>query len=124
MKNKNITYLLLIFLLCLSPFIFAEDKNKDESVIVYFEPGKFKISEKDLDSLHNKLNKFKKYRILGYSCKEDKGSDDEKLAIASRRAEVIAKILVDQGFPGKNLTTVAYDESPECKAVVIDIEEQ
>ena len=46
------------------------------------------------------------------------------MAGASRREEVVAKILIDQGFTGENITAFAYDESKECKAVVIDIEKQ
>lgn len=123
MKNKKLNLLLIITLLCLSPNMFAKGKSKDASIIINFEAGKFDVSDKDLTALLNKLNKSKKYRILGYSCKEDNGSDVEQLADAERRAEAIENILIDNGFSQKNITTIAYDESSECKAVVIEIDE-
>lgn len=40
------------------------------------------------------------------------------MGIAARRAETIAKILIDHGFDSENITTVAYDEGMECKAAI------
>ena len=120
MKNKKLNLLFLIFFLCLSLNIYGEGKGKDDSLTVYFEPEKFEVSDNKLDALIKKLDKSKKYLIKGYACKEDKGIDEAFMGIAARRAEKVAKILVDHGFSSKNITTVAYDLSSECKATIIE----
>lgn len=76
-----------------------------------------------MESLLDKLNKSKKYKIQGYTCKEDKGTNVGRMASAEKRAEAIGNILIDNGFSQKNITTIAYDESSECKAIVIEIGE-
>ena len=120
MKNKILHLFLFVFLLSLSINIYGEGKDRDNSLTVYFKPGKFEVSDNQMDTLIKKLDKSKKYKIEGYSCKEDKGTNTEQLACASRRAEKIAKILVDHGFSNENITTVAFDVGSECKAIVTE----
>lgn len=126
MKNKILSpqYLFLfIFLLCLSPNIYGEGTSKNESII-HFEPGTLQVTEQKLDIILNSLDKSKKYIIQGYSCKEDKGTDVDRIASAEKRAEKIKKILIDHGFANENIITNAYDESSECKVIIIEIDEQ
>jgi outer membrane protein OmpA-like peptidoglycan-associated protein len=121
MKSKKIKLFLFFFMFCLSSNIFAEEKSKPDPVIVYFEPGSFEVADNEKEAMLNKLNKSKKYLIEGYACKDDKKTSDEgQMGIAARRAEAIAKILVDQGFNSENITTIAYDEGMECKAAIIE----
>ena len=74
-----------------------------------------------MDTLIKKLDKSQKYKIEGCACKKDKGTDEALMGIATRRAEQIAKTLVDHGFSNKNITTVAYNLSSECKATIIEV---
>jgi hypothetical protein len=122
MKNKKLYLLFLLFLLCLSSNTYGEEKENKGSIIINFKQGKYEVLNKDLFALLNKLDKSKKYKIGGYSCKEDGDSDEEKLGGAGRRAEAAGKIIKDHGIPGENITTVAYGESSECKAVIIEID--
>jgi outer membrane protein OmpA-like peptidoglycan-associated protein len=48
-------------------------------------------------------------------------SKEERLAIADRRANAIRDMLVRKGFASQNISTVAYDKGPECKAVIVEI---
>ena len=123
MKNKILYLFLFVFFLSLFPNIYGEGKSKDDSLTVYFEPGKFEVSDNKMDTLIKKLDKSKKYKIEGCACKEDKISDEALMGIAARRSEKIAKILVDHGFSSKNITTVAYDLSSECKATIIEADD-
>jgi outer membrane protein OmpA-like peptidoglycan-associated protein len=121
MKNKKIKLFLFFFVLCLSSNIFAEEKSKLDSVVVYFEPGSFEVADKEKEAIIIKLNKSKKYLIEGYACKDDKETSNKgQMGIAARRAEAIAKILVDQSFNSENITTIAYDEGMECKAAIME----
>jgi outer membrane protein OmpA-like peptidoglycan-associated protein len=121
MKNKKIKLFLFFFVFCLASNIFAEEKSKHGQVIVYFEPGSFEVADKEKETLLNKLNISKKYKIEGYACKDDKKvSDEGRMGIAARRAEAVAKVLIGHGFNSENITTVAYDEGMECKAVIIE----
>ena len=100
--------------------IFQGDKNRNDYISIQFEPGTIELSDNNSDTFITKLSKSKKYKIEGYSCNDDEASEDEQLAIASGRAEKIGNILMDHGFPGKNITTVAYGKGLECKAVIIE----
>lgn len=125
MMKTKIQYLyLLLFVACLfsDSYINGEEKINKNSITVYFEPGTIEVLDKDLSALLNELNKSKKYRIEGYSCDEDMDSKVEQLSSAQRRAEAVGKILVDHGFSHKNIITNAYDESSECKAIVVEME--
>ena len=121
MKTKILYLFLFVFFFGLFPNIYGEGKNTNDSLIINFEPGEFEVSDKELDTLIEKLNKSKKYRIQGYSCKKDKDTNVDRIAIAEKRAEKIANLLLDHGFSNKNITTIAYDESTECKAIIIDV---
>jgi outer membrane protein OmpA-like peptidoglycan-associated protein len=121
MKNKKMKLFVFFFVFYISSNIFAEEKSKPDPVIVYFKEGSFEVAHKEKEALLNKLNKSKRYKIEGYACKDDKETTDEgQMGIAARRAEAIAKILVNQGFNSENITTIAYDEGVECKAAIID----
>jgi outer membrane protein OmpA-like peptidoglycan-associated protein len=121
MKNKKFKLFLFFIVFGLSSNIFAEEKRLHDPVIVYFEPGSFEVADNEKEAMLNKLNRSKKYLIEGYACKDDKETSDEgQMGIAARRAEVIVKILVDQGFNSENITTIAYDEGMECKVVIVE----
>lgn len=98
------------------------EKSKNETII-HFEPGTLQIPEQNLNIVFNGLDKSKKYIIQGYACADDKGSDDELISIAERRAEEVRILLLDHGFSNNNISTIAYDKSSECKAIVIAIDE-
>ncbi|NLD37789.1 MAG: OmpA family protein [Desulfatiglans sp.] len=118
---KKIKLFLFFFVFCLSLNIFAEEKSKLDPVIVNFEPGTFEVADKEMEAMLNKLDKSKRYKIEGCACKDDKEvSDEGRIGVAARRAEAIAKILVDHGFDSENITTVVYDEGMECKAEIIE----
>jgi hypothetical protein len=93
-----------------------------EQATVYFRPGALElISSNQIDTL-SPLRPTGKYYILGYSCTEDMlSSKEERLAIADRRANPIRDVLVREGFASQNISTIAYDKGPECKAVIVEI---
>jgi outer membrane protein OmpA-like peptidoglycan-associated protein len=120
MKNKKIKLFLFFFVFYISSNIFAGEKSDRDLVIVNFEPGSFEVADKEKEALLNKLNKSKRYKIEGYACKADKTSDEGWMGIASRRAEAIGRILIDNGFKKENITTIPYDKGMECKAAIIE----
>ena len=87
---------------------------------VYFLPGTLELINHDLDGFITRLNKSASYRIQGYACNGDKGSEEELLSQAERRANTVKNILVQNGFSPSRLTTIAYGEVNDCKAVIIE----
>lgn len=120
---KKLNLLFIVFSIFLSPYFFTGCTGARNSVSITFEEGEYTVSDEDKIKLLNRLSKTKKYLIQGYFCKEDKGSNEEQFAAANRRAETVGKILIDHGFPAKNITTVVYDESSKCKAVVVETDD-
>jgi outer membrane protein OmpA-like peptidoglycan-associated protein len=75
----------------------------------------------DIGKQIGKLDRTKTYRVKGYSCPHDKGTEEELITLGVRRAKIVADILVQNGFSPSKLTTVAFDRDNECKAVIVEI---
>jgi hypothetical protein len=121
--NLGLPTVFIALLLCgCSPKSAGRHASAAEQATVYFRPGALElISSNQVDTLSS-LSPTGKYYILGYSCTEDMlSSKEERLAIADRRANAIRDMLVRRGFAFSNISTIAYDKGPECKAVIVEI---
>lgn len=124
--NKVILILLVIAIASLNTNSYGDDNLKQrkngpyQHIDVYFLPGTLELIIHDLDGLIRNLNRTSSYQIQGYACNDDKGSEEELLSVAARRADTVRKILVQKGFPSSKLTATAYDKDNDCKAVIIE----
>jgi phosphoserine phosphatase len=86
------------------------------TIFISFKENTLDYDKAELELLRQKhLDIKKKYLIEGYSCEGDKGTYDQKLEVAEKRALKIKKELVAHGFVADNLTAVAFDISNRCK---------
>ncbi len=101
-----------------------DGRQKDSAsppVAVYFQPGTLELATQEIGKLMGKLSRTKSYQIQGYASDEDKLlSEEESLAMAEHRANVVKDILVRNGFSPSRLTTAAWDRGNECKAVIVE----
>ncbi len=118
--------ILIIELFCFSLVadIYAKDRHSDSKndLVVYFKSGTFEIEQRSLNNLFNKLDPSMFYTIRGYSCSGDRGSKEELLSEADKRAEIVMEHLIRKGFSANKLTTIAYDHSTECKVTLSIVE--
>ncbi|HYA03896.1 MAG TPA: hypothetical protein VEI04_12360 [Syntrophobacteria bacterium] len=119
--NLSIVFITLLFFGCSLKNAKRQD-SESEKAEVYFRPGTLElISSDQIDALVS-LNPSARYLILGYSCTEDMArSNEEVLALAARRSDMVRKILIKKGFAPNNVCTIAYDTGPECKAVIVEM---
>ncbi len=115
--------ILIIELFCFSLVadIYAKDRHLDSKndLVVYFKSGTFEIEQRSLNNLFSKLDPSMFYIIQGYSCSNSRGSKEELLSKAGKRAKIVKEHLIMKGFPSNTLTTIAYDHSSECKVTLI-----
>ena len=113
-----------LFCLSLAVEVYAKDKHLDSSndLVVYFKFGTFEIEQGSLNDLFSKLDPSMFHKIQGYSCSSDKGSKEELLSEADKRAEIVKEHLIRKDFSANKLTTIAYDHSSECKVTLIIVE--
>lgn len=115
--------ILIIELFCLSLVtdIYAKDKylGSKNDLVVYFKSGTFEIEQRSLNYVFSKLDPSMPYMIEGYSCSGDRGSKEELLSEADKRAKIAKEHLIRKGFPANMLTIVAYGHSSECKVTLI-----
>jgi outer membrane protein OmpA-like peptidoglycan-associated protein len=97
-----------------------QENNIHEQIEVYFLPGTLELVIRDLGGVIRKLNKTASYQIQGYACNDDKGSEEELLSLAERRANAVRNILVQRGFSPSKLSTIAYGKDNDCKTVIIE----
>lgn len=106
---------LILFGQCL-----LEKQAFPEKAAIYFIPNTAQFADKDLGDLYNKFES-SRYRIEEYACSADMGSHSGMLLLSENRAKKVWQLLVRGGFSADKLTTIAYDESKDCKVVILKI---
>jgi hypothetical protein len=99
--------------------VLLDSKN---DLVVYFKSETFEIDQGSLNSLLHKLDPSMFYTIQGYSCLSQRGSKKESLSEANKRAEIVKERLIREGFSANKLSTIAYDQSTECKVTLSIVE--
>jgi outer membrane protein OmpA-like peptidoglycan-associated protein len=100
----------------------GQENSTYQQIEVWFLPGTLELTIHDLDGLIRKLDRTASYQIQGYACNDDKGSEEELLSAAERRANTVRNILIQRGFSASKLSTTAYDKDNDCKAVIFETE--
>ncbi len=89
-------------------------KNKDEEIvqIIYFDFNKTNLSNINVEKIKIFLkkyqNKIKKFLVIGHA--DTKGTKNYNMVLSLKRAEIVKKLLLENGINGENIKIIGKGE--------------
>jgi hypothetical protein len=121
-QKTNSILIALVPLLCFIPAIgvSTDDRSPEpqKELVIYFISTTFEIDDKSIEEIYRKIDQGKSYLIQGYSCSSGDKAEEDLLAEAEKRAEIVREYLISKGVSPSNLSTIANDHSSECMVIL------